>query len=198
MARHKSLSIRGRQQELTVLGEQVATCPRCPVLVENRTQPVFGAGPPGAAVMFVGEAPGQTEDRQGLPFVGNSGRKLNQLLEQVGISRDEIYITNVIKCRPPKNRKPLPAEILNCRPYLERQIELIQPGLVCALGGVAAQWLVGKSQSLSRLRGTVHDYRGIPFICTYHPSYLFRDPTAEAKTLDDLRLVVQQVKTRTK
>lgn len=198
MARTKTQTTRSRKRDLTVLGEQVATCPRCPVLVENRTQPVFGAGPLGASVMFVGEAPGQTEDRLGQPFVGNSGRKLNQLLEQAGIVREEVYITNVIKCRPPKNRKPLPAEILNCRPYLEQQIDLVQPGLLCALGGVAAQWLVGKNQSLSRLRGTVHDYRGVPFVCTYHPSYLFRDPSAEEKTLEDLRLVVEQLKTRRK
>lgn len=187
------LSEAQRDQQLALIGGQVATCPRCPALVASRTHPVFGTGNHAARIMLVGEAPGRNEDLKGEPFVGAAGRVLNKILAAVGVDRTEVFISNVIKCRPPKNRKPLPDEIANCRPYLESQIELIQPRAIGALGATAAGALLDTRQTLGSLRGAVHHYRGIPVICTYHPAYVFRNREIEADIEVDVRLLVEQV-----
>jgi uracil-DNA glycosylase len=193
MPASKRMSKGDRNQQLEVIANQVSVCPRCPELVANRTQPVFGIGPLDASIMFIGEAPGRDEDRGGRPFIGAAGRKLDQLLAAAGIDREAVYITNVIKCRPPKNRVPLTSEIVNCRSYLEQQIELVQPKSICALGAVAAQWLLQIGGSLGNLRGQVHEYGKIPVVCTYHPAYLLRAPDATEKVHADLQMLLEQV-----
>jgi DNA polymerase len=171
------------------LRETVAGCRLCP-LHESRTQAVFGVGDPQADWLIVGEAPGAEEDRRGEPFVGRAGQLLDAMLAALGLSRLAVYIANTLKCRPPNNRDPQPQEALACAPYLERQIELIGPGLIVALGRVAAQRLLETDAPLGRLRGTVHRYgpREIPVIVTYHPAYLLRRPAEKSKAWRDLLL----------
>jgi len=181
------------QQTFDFIARQVAVCPRCPELVENRTQPVFADGPPEAEMLFLGEAPGRREDEQGVPFVGAAGKKLDELLAAVGLRRDDVYITNAVKCRPPKNRKPRPEEIANCRGYFERQVEALHPRVICLLGATAVQSVLESKQSLGKLRRQVHDYHGIPVIVTYHPAYVVRMPQVRRKFLSDLRLVRRQL-----
>jgi DNA polymerase len=165
----------------------VADCRLCP-LHESRTQAVFGVGNPQADWLIIGEAPGAEEDRRGEPFVGRAGQLLDAMLAALGLSRQTVYIANILKCRPPNNRDPQPEEALACAPYLDRQIELIEPGLIVALGRVAAQRLLGTEAPLGRLRGTVHRYgaRDIPVIVTYHPAYLLRRPGEKSKSWRDL------------
>jgi DNA polymerase len=182
-----------RTRELTVLQEQVAGCPRCAALVSTRRQTVFGVGTLSPPICFIGEAPGQEEDIRGEPFVGPAGQLLTKIIGACGLKREEVYICNVIKCRPPGNRTPAADEVANCREYLEKQLELIQPQCICCLGAVAAQNLLGTSQSIGRLRGTFQDYRGIPVMCTYHPSYLLRIPD-EAKKTEAKRQVWEDMK----
>ena len=169
------------------LRETVAGCRLCP-LHESRTQAVFGVGDPQADWLIVGEAPGAEEDRRGEPFVGRAGQLLDAMLAALGLSRQAVYIANTLKCRPPNNRDPQPQEALACAPYLDRQIELIDPGLIVALGRVAAQRLLETDAPLGRLRGTVHRYspREIPVIVTYHPAYLLRRPAEKSKAWRDL------------
>jgi uracil-DNA glycosylase family 4 len=164
-----------RRQELTVLAERVAGCTRCSELARMRTQTVFGVGPVGAELCFIGEAPGADEDRQGEPFVGQAGQLLNRIIAACGMKREEVYICNILRCRPPDNRLPLANEAHNCREYLERTLDLVRPGYICALGGCAAQNLLGSTLSIGKLRGRFHDYRGIPVLCTYHPAFLLRN-----------------------
>ncbi len=159
---------------LDVLAEEASGCVRCP-LSRGRTQVVFGMGDPEADLMFVGEAPGEQEDRQGLPFVGRSGQLLDRLLhEELGITRDACYIANIVKCRPPGNRDPLPAEIAACRPYLERQIELIRPRVVVTLGRFASQLLLDTTEGITTLRGRSYPYQGATLIPTFHPAAALR------------------------
>lgn len=186
-------SLETRRRRLRTLARDVAVCPRCPELVENRTQPVFGCGPPDAELMLVGEAPGREEDRRGEPFVGQAGRKLDELLAEVGLDRRQVFITNAIKCRPPHNRKPHADELQNCRPYLDEQIELIRPSAIGTMGSVPAQSLLDTRQRLERLRGRVHDFQGLPLVCTYHPAYVRRSPAVEPDFCDDLRLLLEQI-----
>jgi DNA polymerase len=174
-------SLEQRRQALDLLAEQVSTCPRCPALMATRTQTVFGQGSPGAELCFIGEAPGGDEDAQGLPFVGPAGQLLNRIIAACGMKREEVYICNILKCRPPGNRTPQPDEVANCREYLDRQLELVSPKFICTLGGCAAQNLLGTTLSLSRLRGRFHDYRGIPVLCTYHPAYLLPHRSPDKK-----------------
>jgi uracil-DNA glycosylase family 4 len=174
---------------MTRLARQVARCPLCPELVENRTAPVFGEGQLAAKVLLVGEAPGRQEDEQGQPFVGQAGKVLDALLAEAGLDRDDVYLTNIIRCRPPRNRTPLGYEITNCLPYLQQQIALLRPKVICALGGVAACALVGTDQPLERLRGRMHVYDGIRLICSYHPAYVRRMPAVRRRALADLRRV---------
>ena len=169
------------------LATAVSGCRRCN-LHSTRTQTVFGVGSQRARWVFVGEAPGADEDRQGEPFVGRAGQLLNAMLFALGLAREEVYIANVLKCRPPENRDPRPEEVEQCEPYLIRQIELIQPAIIVALGRHAVHSLLKTDQALGKLRGTRHDYHGIPLIATYHPAYLLRSPGEKAKAWDDLKL----------
>jgi DNA polymerase len=186
-----ALTIDERRQALRVLAEEVAGCTRCPGLASTRTQTVFGVGEPGVELCFVGEAPGADEDAQGEPFVGAAGQLLNRIIAACHLKREEVYICNTLKCRPPGNRTPQPDEIAHCKGYLERQLELVRPRFICALGRPAAQTLLNTGASLGQLRGRFHDYRGIPVMVTYHPAYLLphrhpemkKDVWADMKTL---------------
>ena len=153
----------------------------------SRTKTVFGAGSPDAGIVFVGEAPGANEDREGLPFVGRAGQLLTKILEAIGLSRDEVFICNILKCRPPNNRDPEGDEIVACSPYLKRQIALIEPKVICCLGRHAAQTLLETKASLKSLRETVHFYEGIPVMATYHPAALLRNPSWKRDTWNDVR-----------
>jgi uracil-DNA glycosylase family 4 len=152
---------------------------------------VFGDGNPKARLVFLGEAPGADEDRTGTPFVGRAGQLLNKIIEACRLTREEVYILNILKCRPPGNRNPLPEEAANCRPYLERQLELIGPEFICCLGSVAAQNLLATTETIGRLRGRLHDYQGIKVACTYHPAYLLRNPAAKADTWEDMKMLMR-------
>lgn len=175
---------------LEVLSSEASGCTKCR-LSEGRTQVVFGRGSADAQLVVVGEAPGREEDRTGLPFVGPAGKLLDLLLLSVGIERGSAYICNVLKCRPPRNRDPMADEVATCAPYLHAQLDIIRPRVLLAVGKFAAQWLSGREQSIGRLRGTVHEYRGIPVVATYHPAYLLRSSHATRKTWQDLQLMRQ-------
>ena len=168
----------------------VGDCRRCK-LWPHRTQIVFGAGHARAELVFVGEAPGEEEDRQGLPFVGRAGQLLNDWIERLGLKRGQVYICNVIKCRPPSNRSPEKEEIQTCAQFLFRQLDVIQAKLICCLGSVALQTLVGKSVSISRYRGQFSDYRGTKLFATFHPAYLLRNPNASREVQQDLHKIRQ-------
>ena len=181
-----------RPAQLAALAAEVAACTRCPILAATRTQTVFGSGPPDARLMFVGEAPGGDEDRIGQPFVGRAGMLLTDMITKgMGLRREEVYIANVLKSRPPENRTPDAVEVAHCLPFLERQIAIIRPQFLCLLGRVAATALLDTMLPLGRLRGRWHRYRGIPTIVTYHPSYLLRSPEEKKKAWEDLQLLMQ-------
>jgi uracil-DNA glycosylase family 4 len=180
---------------LEVLQQEVAGCTRCGELASTRTQTVFGVGNSKARLCFMGEAPGADEDRLGEPFVGRAGQLLNKILEACKLRREDVYILNIIKCRPPGNRNPAPDEAANCRRFLERQLELIEPEFICCLGTVAAQNLLGTTESIGRLRGKLHNYRGAQVVCTYHPAYLLRNPDAKKYTWDDMKLLMRKMGT---
>jgi DNA polymerase len=166
----------------------VEKCQSCS-LHESRTNVVFGAGNEEARLVFVGEAPGADEDRQGQPFVGRAGQKLTQIIEAIGLSRSEVYITNVLKCRPPGNRNPLPEEVRACEPYLVEQLKLIKPKVICALGTFAAQTLLRSDRRISSLRGRFHTYQGIKLMPTYHPAFLLRNPRSKRDVWNDVQRV---------
>jgi len=187
------LPVEHRRQALKVLAQEVSGCTRCSELAATRTQTVFGVGAPDVELCFVGEAPGVDEDAQGEPFVGPAGQLLNRILAACGMRRDEVYICNILKCRPPGNRTPLPNEAANCRSFLERQLELIAPRFICCLGACAAQNLLGISTSIGRLRGTFQTYRGIPVFCTYHPAYLLRYPEKKKDVWEDMKLLMARM-----
>ncbi len=168
----------------------IASCTRC-FLAQGRTNTVPGDGNPAARLMFVGEGPGQTEDETGRPFVGKAGELLTRMIEAIDLRRDAVFIANTVKCRPPQNRKPLPNELDACRPYLDRQIELVNPRVLVALGATAAESLLGVKRSLTDLRGRVHSFRGIPLVVTYHPAALLRNPNWKKPTWDDVRIARQ-------
>jgi DNA polymerase len=180
---------------LAVLQQEVAGCTRCGELASARIQTVFGVGNPNARLCFLGEAPGADEDRLGEPFVGRAGQLLNKILQACKLRREDVYILNILKCRPPGNRNPAPDEAQNCRRFLNRQLELIQPEFICCLGAVAAQNLLGTTDSIGRLRGKIHNYRGIQVVCTYHPAYLLRNPSAKTQTWDDMKLLMREMGT---
>jgi DNA polymerase len=180
-----------RVAALARLAAQVARCRRCPELVRNRTQTVFGTGNPYAQLVFIGEAPGADEDQLGEPFVGAAGQLLTDMIEKgMGLKRSDVYIMNILRCRPPGNRTPTPEEAENCRPFLEKQLAIVRPKFICCLGACAAQNLLGTTEPISRLRGQVHFYQGIPVVCTYHPAYLLRTPAAKRQTWEDLKLLL--------
>ncbi|HKI84921.1 MAG TPA: uracil-DNA glycosylase [Candidatus Krumholzibacteria bacterium] len=173
-------------EALRVLAQEVAGCVKCK-LHSTRTQTVFGVGNPNADLVFVGEAPGRDEDLQGEPFVGMAGKLLTKIISAIGFEREDVYICNVLKCRPPQNRDPQPDEVAQCEPYLLRQLEILQPKVICALGRVAAQTLLQTRESLTRMRGRVHDYHGIPMMVTYHPAALLRNPNWKRPTWEDVQ-----------
>ncbi|MBI3988119.1 MAG: uracil-DNA glycosylase [candidate division NC10 bacterium] len=174
------------QEVREILGE----CTRCK-LHKGRKHIVFGTGNPQADLVFVGEGPGADEDEQGEPFVGRAGQLLTRMIEAIGLKRDETYICNIIKCRPPGNRAPEPDEIATCEPFLIGQLKAIQPKLICALGGVAAQTLLKTKEPISKLRGRFFDYQGIPLLPTFHPAYLLRNPHEKKTAWEDLKLLKQ-------
>ena len=164
-------------------------CTRCKLCTLGRSQIVFGVGNPKARLMFVGEAPGEDEDKKGEPFVGRAGQLLTKIIEAIGMTRDQVYIANVIKCRPPGNRNPEPDEVATCEPFLFRQIDVIQPKVIVPLGKFAAQSLLKTMDPITRLRGRRFDYRGAVLIPTFHPAYLLRNPSAKREVWDDMKNV---------
>jgi DNA polymerase len=176
--------------DLAGLVERIRGCTACP-LCEARSNAVPGEGPADARLVVVGEGPGATEDETGRPFVGRAGELLTEILAAVDLPREQVYICNVVKCRPPANRKPVPSEIETCVPYLYRQLEIIGPRVILAMGGTAAETLLGTRQALGALRGRVHEFRGIPLVVTYHPAALLRNPHWKKPTWDDVRIARQ-------
>lgn len=185
--------------DLPTLHAQAAACTAC-ALHQARTQVVFGVGNPEAKLMLIGEAPGFNEDKQGEPFVGRAGQLLNAMLKSVGLKREEIYIANILKCRPPNNRDPLASEVEECTPFLDEQIRLIQPKLLLALGRIAAHYLLKKKSSLESLRQQKYIYgqEQVPLIVTYHPAYLLRNPIDKKKSFIDLQFIIQTLKDNAK
>lgn len=173
-------------RDLSTLNAMIRECQKCP-LGKTRTKFVFGVGNPNADILVIGEAPGADEDKQGEPFVGRAGQLLNKILEAVQFKREEVYIANILKCRPPDNRKPLPSEVEQCEPYLWKQIELIQPKFILCLGVTAAQTILRSKESMSQLRQSTHLYRGIPVLVTYHPAALLRNPEWKRPTWEDVQ-----------
>ena len=174
----------------TELRAAVAACTRCP-LSTTRTQTVFGVGSLEAKWLIVGEAPGAEEDRQGEPFVGRAGQLLNAMLRAIGLAREQVFIANVLKCRPPRNRDPAPLEAAQCLPYLERQIAIIRPEFLCLLGKTAVSALLETALAMGKLRGRWHRYRGIPAVVTWPPAYLHRNPAAKREAWEDLQMLMQ-------
>jgi len=187
------LSKSDKIEELKKLEEQVKRCTNCE-LCNNRTNVVFGTGNPDADLMFVGEAPGYYEDEQGEPFVGRAGQLLTKIIESIGMKRSDVYIANILKCRPPENRNPNANEIVMCSPYLIKQIEIIRPKIICALGTFAAQTLLDTKESIGKLRGKFFEYQSTKFLATYHPAYLLRNPNDKKKVWADIKKVRDYLK----
>ena len=183
----------GREAALTILRTEVEGCRACSHLAETRTHTVFGTGNPAARLCFLGEAPGADEDASGVPFVGRAGQLLTKIIEACSLSRDEVYILNVLKCRPPDNRRPEPAEVANCRGFFERQIEAIGPEFICCLGASAAQALLRTEETIGKLRGRWFEHGSATVICTYHPSYLLRNPAAKRDVWDDMKRLMTRM-----
>lgn len=175
------------------LKKEVLACARCG-LHKTRKNVVFGSGHAHARLMFIGEAPGEEEDKQGLPFVGRAGQLLTKIIEAMGMGRADVYIANVLKCRPPGNRMPLPTEILECEEHLKRQVELVKPKVICALGKFAAQTLLKTTEPISALRGKFRDYQGIPLMPTFHPAYLLRNPPDKRLVWEDMKKIAKKLK----
>lgn len=176
---------------LEVIRRKVAACTRCSELCTTRTQTVFGVGNPRARLCFLGEAPGADEDAQGEPFVGRAGQLLNKIIEACTLRREDVYILNILKCRPPGNRNPEPDEAANCREFLEGQLDIIRPEFICCLGAVAAKNLLQTEISISKLRGKFQMWRGIRVMCTYHPAYLLRNPAAKRDVWEDMKVLMR-------
>lgn len=186
---------KGRSEELheletlDELEKVVSACRLCQELAETRTSTVFGVGDPEAKILFIGEAPGADEDRQGEPFVGRAGKLLDQIIEACGIRREEIYICNILKCRPPENRNPTPDEAGNCRKFLDGQIAAVRPEYIVCWGSVAAKSLLDSTETIGRMRRKFFEYAGAKVLCTYHPSYLLRNPSAKKDVWEDMQLL---------
>jgi DNA polymerase len=178
---------------LRAIQDEIGDCTRCPLAYAGRRRIVFADGDPNARLMFVGEGPGADEDEQGLPFVGKSGQLLNNMIVAMGLTREQVYIANVVKCRPPANRAPEPIEAGTCTPFLARQMDVVQPEVVVALGATAAMYLLGVKQSLASLRGAWHSARGAKVVVTYHPAYLLRDPSQKGEAWKDLQRVMGEL-----
>ena len=189
-------SFQSREQKtegLLKLAEVVSGCQNCPELAAGRTQTVFGVGNPAAKIMFVGEAPGADEDRKGEPFVGPAGQLLDKIIAACALQRSEIYICNILRCRPPGNRNPLPQEAANCRQFLDGQIKIVNPEYIVCWGTVAAQNLLGEQRPVGQLRGKFLAYGNAKVLCTYHPSYLLRNPSAKKLAWEDMQLFMKEV-----
>jgi uracil-DNA glycosylase len=183
-----------RGAALAALARKVAACTRCAELASKRTQTVFGVGNPHARLLFCGEAPGADEDLQGEPFVGRAGQLLTDIIVKgMKMRREDVYILNILRCRPPGNRNPLPIEAANCRQWLDGQLEIIRPEFICCLGAVAGQNLLDTETPIGKLRGRFHDLDGIKVICTYHPAYLLRNPDAKRFVWDDIKLLMAEM-----
>jgi DNA polymerase len=176
-------------RQLAAIREDIGDCVRCKLCRLGRKQIVFGVGNPEADLMFVGEAPGRDEDIQGIPFVGRAGQKLTQIIEAIGLTREDVYIANVIKCRPPDNRNPEPDEVDQCEPFLFRQVDTIKPKVIVALGTFAARSLLKTMEPISRLRGRVYEYRGAKLVPTFHPAFLLRNPSCRREVWEDMKKV---------
>ncbi len=177
---------------LTEVREELGECTRCK-LHPHRTQIVFGVGNPKARLVFVGEAPGADEDAQGEPFVGRAGQLLTKIIQAMGMQREDVYICNILKCRPPNNRTPESDEILACSPFLLKQLQAIGPQFICALGGPAAQTLLQTKEAISRIRGKFYDFHGIPLLPTYHPAFLLRNPHEKKTVWEDMKLLLREM-----
>ncbi|HEY1964758.1 MAG TPA: uracil-DNA glycosylase [Acidobacteriaceae bacterium] len=178
-----------RPAALAAIRDLIGDCQRCR-LAPGRNKIVFADGDANAQLMFVGEGPGADEDAQGLPFVGRAGQLLNNMIGAMGLKREQVYIANIVKCRPPQNRKPEPDEAHSCMPFLERQIEVVRPRVLVALGATAATYLLGMRGSIASMRGRIHDYRGIQTVVTYHPAFLLRDPAQKKEAWKDLQMAM--------
>jgi uracil-DNA glycosylase len=188
-----SLGVAERRERLTVLAEEVRGCTRC-ALHEARTQTVFARGNGSSGLCFVGEGPGADEDLQGFPFVGAAGQLLDKMITAMGIARDDVYVCNIVKCRPPKNRTPEPEEMSTCMPYLTEQLSLVEPQVIVALGKTAVQGLFGTAEGITRIRGRWRLYQGrIAVMPTFHPAYLLRNPAAKREVWQDLQLVLKHM-----
>jgi DNA polymerase len=176
------------EAKLRAVREWIGDCQRCKLATGRKTI-VFGQGNPRARLMFVGEAPGAEEDEQGLAFVGKAGQLLTRIIEAIGLRRQDVFIANVLKCRPPQNRNPEPDEVLSCQPFLEAQIEAIRPRVLVGLGKFGAQWLLKTAEPITRIRGRLGDYRGIKVMPTYHPAYLLRNAGAKKEVWEDMKVV---------
>ena len=186
-------AVEDREAVLESIRAEVADCTLCG-LCEGRTQTVFGVGNESARILFVGEGPGRDEDLAGEPFVGQAGKLLDKIIQRaMGLEREDVYIANIVKCRPPENRNPATEEMAACFPYLERQVKVIQPEVICALGGVAAKALLSTDLSVGRLRGEFHEYAGIPVRVTYHPAYLLRSPGEKKKAWEDIKALMAHI-----
>lgn len=182
----------GDEHDLEAVRTELGDCRRCP-LGDRRQHLVFGEGNPSAELVFVGEAPGADEDAQGRPFVGRAGQLLTKIIAAMGLKREEVYICNILKCRPPGNRNPLPEEIAVCEPFLIRQLGAIRPRVICAMGSIAAHALLKSESPISVLRGRFHSYQGIPLMPTYHPAYLLRNPGAKKQVWEDVQLIMKRL-----
>src|SRR5580698_610611 len=183
-----------RDAQLRVILDDIGpNCQRCKLAKLGRKQIVFGTGDPHAELMFIGEGPGADEDAQGLPFVGRAGQLLNNMIAAMGLKREQVYIANIVKCRPPGNRTPDPEEANTCSPFLFRQIDVVRPQVIVALGATAATYLLGQRQPLAGLRGRVHAFRGFQLIVTYHPAFLLRDPRQKKEAWADLQIAMREL-----
>ncbi len=181
-----------KKQSLEKLRQEVSDCRQCP-LYKTRKNPVFGEGNPRAKLVFVGEAPGREEDMQGLPFVGRAGELLTKIIEAMKLKRKDVYICNVLKCRPPQNRSPLPSEITACQDYFRQQLELINPKVICCLGKFACSALLNQDFPITKLRGNFLDFRGIKVMPTFHPAYLLRNPSAKRLVWEDMQKIIAEL-----
>ncbi|MDR2706155.1 MAG: uracil-DNA glycosylase [Planctomycetaceae bacterium] len=185
---------KSKTEQLQELAQQVAQCSLCSELVLTRTQTVFGVGNPDSSLVFLGEAPGADEDKRGEPFVGRAGMLLNDIITKgMKIRREDVYICNILRCRPPNNRNPLLDEAAHCKPFLDKTLEIIKPKFICCLGSVAAKNLLQTENSIGTMRGKVFRYNNIKVICTYHPAYLLRNPAAKKQTWEDIKLLMREM-----
>jgi len=187
------LAAADRAAALEAIREEIGDCTRCPLAYAGRRKIVFADGDPNARLMFVGEGPGADEDTQGLPFVGKAGQLLNNMINAMGLKREQVYIANIVKCRPPGNRTPEPVEANTCTQFLVKQVDVVQPEVIVALGSTAATYLLGVKQSLAGLRGRWHSCRGAKLAVTYHPAFLLRDPRQKGEAWKDLQMVMKEL-----